>query len=59
MQIPSLSNMLLFPTDNKCYRKLHEHPTGYQHSFIDKPKDGQYLLFLRNEFGQKRIATFR
>ena len=33
------------------YRKLHEHPTDYQHSFLDRPKDGQYLLFLRNEFG--------
>jgi len=42
-----------------CYRKLHEHPTDYQHSFTGRPKDGQYLLFLRNEFGQKRFTAFR
>ncbi len=41
------------------YRKLHEHPTDYQHSFIDTPKDGQYLVFLSNEFRQKRFTAFR
>ena len=25
----------------------------------DGPKDGQYLLFLSNEFGQKRFTAFR
>ena len=33
-----------------CYRKLHEPPTDYQYSFFDRLKDGQYLLFLINEF---------
>jgi len=42
------------PTESnaKRWQKLHNHPTDYQHSFHDRFKDGQYLLFLRNEFGQ-------
>lgn len=39
-------------------RKLHWHSAKYQHSFIDRSKDGQYLLFLRNEYGQKRFTAF-
>ena len=39
----------------KSKRKLHRHPTDYQHSFHDRPKDGQYLLFLIMSLDKKDL----